>query len=149
MLSKEVKNDNSLFSKNVPIILLVSIYIKRFANLKLLSKENEKVDLNELFLSINEILRYLEKLNVKTAIVGSIKGLYDSKKILEIYTYIGQVIINNFKAITGVTAIFNKDYIIKLNIEGKLDQLDEIKYASIKQEDDIYYVIFQKEEKND
>ena len=46
-------------------------------------------------------------------------------------------------------ALFNKDYIVKLNIEGKLDKLSEIKYASIKQEDDIYYVIFQKEEKND
>ena len=129
--------------------MLLSIYIKRFANLKLLSKENEEVDLNELFLSINEILRYLEKLNIKTAIVGSAKGIYDSKKLLEIYTYIGQAIINNFKTITGVTAIFNKDYIVKLNIEGKVEKLDEIKCSSIKQEDDIYYVIFQKEEKND
>ncbi len=148
-LSKEAKKDNSLFRKNVPIILLLSIYIKRFANLKLLSKENNEIDLNELFLSINELLRYLEKLDIKTAIVGSAKGLYDSKKILEIYSYIGQAIINNFKTITGVTAVFNKDYIVKLNIEGKVEKLDESKYASIKQEDDIYYVIFQKEEKND
>ena len=145
-LSREIKKDNSLFDKNMPIILLLSIYIKRFANLKLLSEEKEEIDLNELYLSINESLRYLEKIGVKTALVGSSKGTYSSKKISDIYTFFGKTIINNLDNITGVTVLFNDKNLLKINIEGKDLKINKLSYISMNEEDNVYYITIKKED---
>ena len=146
-LSQEIKKDMSLFNKNMPIILLLSIYIKRFANLKLLSEEKTEIDLNELYLSINESLRYLEKIGVKTALVGSSKGTYSSAKISEAYTFVGKTIIKNLDSIIGVTVLFNDNYLFKINIEGKNLKINEYKNASVSMEDDVYYITIKKEDK--
>ena len=145
-LSREIKKDMSLFDKNMPIILLLSIYIKRFANLKLLSEEKSEIELNELYLSINESLRYLEKIGVKTALVGSPNGTYSSIKISEAYTFVGKTIINNLNNITGVTVLFNDAYLLKINIEGKDLKFNKFKNASISVEDDVYYISAKKED---
>ena len=144
-LSREIKKDMSLFDKNMPIILLLSIYIKRFANLKLLSEEKQEVELNELYLSINETLRYLEKIGIKTALVGECKGTYSSTKISEAYTFIGKTIINNLDNISGVTVLFNDAYLLKINIEGIDLKINEFSYTSISKEDDVTYIIIKKE----
>ena len=130
----------------MPIILLLSIYIKRFANLKLLSEEKTEIDLNELYLSINESLRYLEKIGVKTALVGSPKGTYSSAKISEAYTFVGKTIIKNLDSITGVTVLFNDNYLFKINIEGKNLKINDFKNASVSMEDDVYYITIKKED---
>ena len=145
-LSREIKKDLSLFDKNMPIILLLSIYIKRFANLKLLSEEKKEVELNELYLSINETLRYLEKIGIKTALVGECKGTYSSTKISEAYTFIGKTIINNLNNISGVTVLFNDAYLLKINIEGKDLKINEFSYTSISTEDDVAYIVVKKED---
>ena len=136
----------SLFDKNMPIILLLSIYIKRFANLKLLSEEKSEIELNELYLSINESLRYLEKIGVKTALVGSPNGSYSSIKISEAYTFVGKTIINNLNNITGVTVLFNDAYLLKINIEGQNLKFNKFKNAFISVEDDVYYISVKKED---
>lgn len=146
-LSREIKNDMSLFNKNMPIILLLSIYIKRFANLKLLAEENERADINELYLSINETLRYLEKMGINIALVGENKGEYSSKKLLEAYAYFSKTIFNNLNNITGVTVVFNKNYLVKINIDSKELKLLKNKDAEVNKEDDIYYITFKKEER--
>ena len=145
-LSKEIREDSSLFEKNMPIILLLSIYIKRFANLKLLLKEKSEIDNNELYLSLNETFRYLEKMDVKTLVVGKAKGAFSSQIIFDIYSFIGNAILSNLKDIKGITAFLNDGYLIKITVEAESliineELLKDIDYT-IEKEDEVYYMTF-------
>ena len=142
-LSKDIKKDPSLYDKDMPVILLLSIYIKRIANLKLLSKEKQEMDVQELYLSINETLRYLEKLDIKTSLIGNKEGTYKSEQLFNAYSFFGNTLINNLDNIKGVTVFFNSDN-LKINIESsklKLDEklLEHLNYA-INKEDDTFYI---------
>ena len=142
-LSKDIKKDPSLYDKEMPVILLLSIYIKRIANLKLLSKEKEEMDVQELYLSINETLRYLEKLDIKTSLIGNKEGTYNSEQLFNAYSFFGNTLINNLDLIKGVTVFFNSDN-LKINIESsklKLDEklLEHLNYV-INKEDDTFYI---------
>ena len=80
------------------------------------------------------------KIGVKTALVGSSKGTYSSKKISDIYTFFGKTIINNLDNITGVTVLFNGKNLLKINIEGKDLRINKLSYISISEEDNVYYI---------
>ena len=142
-LSKDIKKDPSLYDKDMPVILLLSIYIKRIANLKLLSKEKEEMDVHELYLSINETLRYLERMDIKTSLIGNKEGTYKSEQLFNAYSFFGNTLINNLDSIKGVTVVFNKDN-LKINIESsklKFDEklLEQNNYV-INKEDDTFYI---------
>lgn len=145
-LAKEIKKDESLYNKRMPEILFLSIYIKRFANLKLLAKEKETIDINELYLSIKETFRYLDKTGVKGAIVGQASGTYDSLAILKIYCFVVRTLIGNLNHIKGVTAFFSDSNLLKIIIEIDKLILDESTlngvYYSLNKEDDVYYIVF-------
>lgn len=143
-LSKDIKKNPSLYDKDMPIILLLSIYIKRIANLKLLSKEKEEMDIHELYLSINETLRYLEKIDIKTSLIGNKEGFYNSNLLFNIYSFFGETLINNIDSVKGVTVFFNSEHLLKINIESKKliineQLLKKISYE-INKEDDTYYI---------
>ncbi len=142
-LSKDIKKDPSLYDKEMPIILLLSIYIKRIANLKLLSKEKEEMDVQELYLSINETLRYLEKLDIKTSLIGNKEGTYNSEQLFNAYSFFGNTLINNLDNIKGVTVFFNGDN-LKINIESSKLKFDDklLKHLNyvINKEDDTFYI---------
>ena len=143
-LSKDIKKKPSLYDKDMAIILLLSIYIKRIANLKLLAKEKEEMDIHELYLSINETLRYLEKIDIKTSLIGNKEGLYNSNLLFNIYSFFGETLINNINSVKGVTVFFNSEHLLKINIESKKliineQLLKKISYE-INKEDDTYYI---------
>lgn len=146
-LSKLIKKDNSLYQQKMPEILFLSIYIKRFANLKLLAKENQLIDLSELYLSINETLRYLNNIGVKTIVVGHAKKCCDSITVLQIYSFIFKTLIDNLPNLNGVTAIISDSSLLKIIIEAKDLSLPEVTLNkvrySLNKEDDAYYIVFE------
>ena len=143
-LTRMIKNDISLFNKYIPNILLLCIYIKRYSNLKLLLEEKEEIEIKELYLSINELFRYTNKIGIKTAIVGESNMSYKSEKILKAYVFLSKIILDNLDKIKGITIYFNDNYLYKLNIDGKdLNINNNIEFNI---EDGVYYITITKED---
>ena len=101
------------------------------------------MDIHELYLSINETLRYLERMDIKTSLIGNKEGTYKSEQLFNAYSFFGNTLINNLDNIKGITIVFNKDN-LKINIESsklKFDEklLEHLNYV-INKEDDTFYI---------
>ena len=152
-LVAETEKDLSLFDKNMPIVLLYSVYIKRLANFRLLIKENNVIHIQELFLALQETLNYLSKLNIKTDLVSrSDDYLYEGDYLLEIYKLFFEIIRNNILNIKNIfiTFIDDEHSLLKVVIEGiKIKIADTCinnHLLLVNKEDDIYYLEFLKKE---
>lgn len=73
------------FEKNLKIACVLEVYVKRRANLLLLARQNEVLDYEELYLSIQETLEYLKMCGIDKRIPVKKQGVCPSEKLLKMY----------------------------------------------------------------
>ena len=147
-------SDMALSERNRKQIILLGAYIKRYANLTLLSSDSKIVDAGELALSVSEILRYLNQFGVSVEVLNRAKGLVPAEAVLAFFEVFQTIIENNLFFLSGVTASLsnrNNGVLCRLTLEGLRDNLsteDKDKLSSVgviyetKCEDEITYLSF-------
>lgn len=78
-------DDEAAFESAFKKACLTTVYIKRYSNLFLLSKEDPNIALAELGLAFNESLNYLRLSSVETSIAWQGEGTLDIDRTLAIY----------------------------------------------------------------
>lgn len=111
-----VKNNN--FNSNMKYILFLLCFIKRKSNLLLIKSENENINIDELYLSINETLRYIKDNNCFTSLNSSKIDTQVSDDIILLAFDLYKVIIeNNFFKIKYLLVNINyEENMLKMRI---------------------------------
>lgn len=146
-------NDPELKDECRKEIVLLGAYIKRYANLTLLSQENTDIELGELKVSISELLHYLNYYGIPGEFVGEAKTLISAKATLVIFETLELIIENNIQYLKGIFVnLFVDDNItIKLIVENMHISLDKKSIYALNEagitmettkEDDIAYLTF-------
>ncbi len=134
-------------------IVLLGAYIKRYANLTLLSQESAMIEVGELKLSIAELLHYLNYYGVPGELVGEAKSSISSDSALAIFEVLELVIEDNLDSIKGVfiNLLIEDNVKLKLIVEDmkhpfskeiteELSKVDVLTDAMV--EDDVTYITF-------
>lgn len=134
-------------------IILLGSYIKRFANLMLLSQENNEIELGELKLSISEYLHYLNYYGIPGEFVGNPNGLVSAPLVLKIFEAFALAIESNIDSVKGVfvSLTIEEDIKLKLVLEKMMNPLDKKTITDLEKigvkvetiiEDEITYIYF-------
>ena len=134
-------------------ITLFASYIKRFANLMLLSYENKTIEAGELSLSFSEVLRYLNFTGIPGELYSTAFGRVSAEAALALFETFGTLLTENISCISGVFVNLSEsgNTICKLTMENLLSSLskDELKAlseagaaAGCVREDDVTYISF-------
>lgn len=147
-------SDITLTERNRKQITLLGAYIKRYANLTLLSSDNKVIEAGELALSISEILRYLNPFGVSVEVLNRANGLVPAEAVLAVFEVFQTMIENNLFFLSGVTANFsnrNNGVLCRLTLEGlqenlSAEQTEKLSSVGVvtetKCEDEITYLSF-------
>ncbi len=84
--------DEKDFEKALKYACILGVYIKRYSNLFLLTKNKNTLDLSELRLAFAESLDYLKLSEIKTNLYWQIKGNFDSTACLNLYELFQQIL---------------------------------------------------------
>ncbi len=134
-------------------IVLLGAYIKRYANLMLLSEEEEEIAAGELGLSFSEILRYLNYCGIPSEFMGSTDCKIHSDQALALFEAFESIIESNVSSLAGVFVNLSGDgyAVIKITFEHLTVSLPEEALTGlstqgidtdIQNEDDITYMCF-------
>ena len=139
-------------------ITLFASYIKRFANLMLLSYENKEIETGEVALSFSEVLRYLNFAGIPGEIYNTSSKKVSAVSALAVFEAFGSLLVDNISCINGVFVYLSDDTaaICKLTMENLRTMLskEEIKVlsnagvrAKCVREDDVTYISFKVSER--
>lgn len=134
-------------------IALLGAYIKRYANLTLLSEESDEIEAGELALSVSEVLRYLNFCGIPGEFVGGADCTVKSGAALAVFEAFDDLIEANYSRLEGVFVNLSakEDVVFKLTLENLTDGLscEQTKNLSdagvavnLKCEDGVSYVSF-------
>lgn len=134
-------------------ITLLAAYIKRYANLMLLSQENDVLRIDELALSFAEVLRYLNLCGIPSEYVKNADCKIKSKSALAVFEAFETMIESNYSSLAGVFVNLSgrENAVIKVTFEHMTKPLSEglqdkllssnVKF-DVQKEDDVTYVCF-------
>jgi hypothetical protein len=132
-------------------IALFGAYIKRYANLTLLSQESDAVEAGELALSVSEVLRYLNFCGIPGEFVGSADGIIASGAALCAFETFETILEASHPSLRGVFVNLSEteSILLKMTFENMTvpipgDVIGRLEMADIptevQQEDDVTYV---------
>ncbi len=155
LLAKEARESNDLKIKDEHRrhIALLGAYIKRYANLTILSQENKNIEVGELGLSIAEMLNYLNICGIPGEFVNDSNSLIEAPVVLAIFEVFGNIIEDNYSSLKGVFVNLSvkENIYMKVMIENMktpickevLDDLLKIEVTTnVEVEDNISYITF-------
>lgn len=102
-------------------IVLLGAYIKRYANLMIMSSENERIDVGELGLSVAELLRYLNLYGISGEYMNTAVGEISSDKALVIFEAMENLVEKYIEKLKGVYVILSmqdNQPIVKVTLEN-------------------------------
>ena len=105
-LAEEAEKTPALFSHNMAHACFLNCFIKRYANLTLIARENENIAVAELELAVAESLRYLKNMGVVTVVVGFSETQMVAEGLICAYKIIENTLEENLSYLRGVQAIF-------------------------------------------
>jgi hypothetical protein len=135
-------------------IALLGAYIKRYANLMLLSQENSLIEAGELGLSVSEFLRYLNFCGVPGEFFNSADCKVSADMSLAVFEAFETLIEMNFSSLMGAFVNLSEQdgkFLFKLTMEnaGRFtaeNMLKELNTLGVqvdeKREDDVSYICF-------
>ena len=102
-------------------IALLGAYIKRYANLMLLSESTGAVSTNELALSVTEVLRYLNRYGIPGELLSAAEGSVPAEEALAVFEAFEILLENHLSHLTG--AFVNLDteddgFVFRLTLEN-------------------------------
>lgn len=101
-------------------ITLLGAYIKRYANLMLLSREHSEIALGELGLSVSEVLRYLNYCGIPGEFVGGAEGAVPADAALTAFEAFETLLETNLDSLRGVFVNLSaqEDVTFKMTLEN-------------------------------
>ena len=152
-LAKKAKDSQDINLKDEyrKRIVFLGAYIKRYANLTLLSQENKMIAVGELKLSIAELLHYLNYDGVPGELVGEEEASISSESALALFETLELVIEDNLSSIKGIfiKLFVQESVVLKLIVEEmkhplsgqRIKELSKIGVnTKVTVEDDITYI---------
>ena len=102
-------------------IALLGAYIKRYANLTLLSESTNAVSINELALSVTEVLRYLNRYGIPGELLSAAEGSVPAEEALTVFEAFEVLLEGNLSHLTG--AFVNLDteddgFVFRITLEN-------------------------------
>ncbi len=126
-------------------VCLLAAYIKRFANLSLLAADSSRVDSTELYLAVQESLRYVGNLGIPAQISLSERGSLAAWSVLRSYELFEQLLEQALPALRGVQLSLRKNA-LKCLFEGAMLKLPSGASAVLTEEDGSSFVLIPLEE---
>lgn len=115
-------------------ITLLGAYIKRYANLMLMSEESDVIEVGELGLSFSEVLRYLNYCGIPGEFINNAIGTISSNVALVVFETFETLLEDNYSTLRGVFINLSKKekVICKLSFENLTKELSEEMITSLK-----------------
>ena len=135
-------------------ITFLGAYIKRYANLMLMSQESGVVEAGELALSVSEVLRYLNYCGVPCEFVENAQCVVNADAVLAVFEAFEIMIETNFSNLKGAFVNLSEQQeavVFKLTLENPAETLphevtEQLLSVDIKaeemQEDNVAYISF-------
>ena len=127
-------------------ITLLGAYIKRYANLMLISQESGEIAAGELAISISEVLRYLNYCSIPGELLNSADCSVNAQAALSVFEYFETLLEMNNSALRGVFVNLSErgeNLVLKLTLENISKPLPEFELITEnQQEDEVTYVSF-------
>ena len=134
-------------------ITLLGAYIKRYANLTLLSQECDVIAVGELGLSVSEVLRYLNFCGIPSELINCADCTVPASAALAVFEAFESLLEANYSRLKGVFVNLSEheNVMFKLTLEGFTEMLsaDAAKQLSTvgimtetDNEDDVTYICF-------
>ena len=86
-LLKKTDKDKKDYSKNLKKACVYLSYIKRRSNLEILHSQKENINIEEIVLSINESLLYLDECGITSSMINEAKGEYNGNECILLYEF--------------------------------------------------------------
>jgi len=154
-LAKQARlsREKTVREENSKRITLFASYIKRFANLMLLSYENKAIKTGEVALSFSEVFRYLNFSGIPGELYSTADGKVSAEAALAMFRAFGTLLTENISCIRGIFINLseNENTICKLTMENLRIPLSEDEYGYLSgaeimtdcvREDDVTYITF-------
>ncbi len=138
-LCAEAERAPERFAANMKKVCLLAAYIKRYANLSLLTADRAALDTGELRLAVAESLRYVEELGVPVSESFSDAVPADGAELLSAYALFETLLEQALPTLRGVQASFAPGA-LRLVFEGAALALPEGCGASLTVEEDASFV---------
>ena len=146
-----LSDDPALKEKYKGRIVLLGAYIKRFANLMLLSHQNSTIEAGELALSVSEVLRYLNFCSIPAEIFSSAQDTVASEAALAVFEVFENLLEMNYSGLRGVFVNLSsqENVVFKLTLENSgealhADMEEKLNSAGVDsqsdREDDVTYI---------
>ena len=127
-------------------ITLLGAYIKRYANLMLISQESGVIAAGELAISFSEVLRYLNYCSVPSELLNTADCSVDAGAALSAFEYFETLLEMNNSKLRGVFVNLSErgdNVILKLTMENLSEPLPEFELITEnQQEDGVTYISF-------
>ena len=132
-------------------ITLLGAYIKRYANLMLLSQESSTIEVGELGLSVSEVLRNLNFCGIPSEFIQNAEGTAPSDAVLAVFEAFETLLETNYSQLKGVFVNLSvqESVLFKMTFENLTERLSEDSarqlldcgvQSEIKHEDNITYI---------
>ncbi len=151
-LTREVELGNSKFKNNMLQVCILSVFIKRFANLKFETQVKKNVNSYDLFLAMKELSIYLEKYGIKITMSNHKNEFIDGEILIEAYKLFKDIVMNNLDNLSNVYIKFddNDNKLYKLVIEAKTLQIPNksrnlVDFKYIFEDKICYFSVYKKE----
>ena len=134
-------------------ITLLGAYIKRYANLTLLSQDNNTIEVGELGLSVSEALHYLNIFGVPGEFFGDAGGTVCAEAALKVFEVFALLLDTNLNSLHGVIVNLTcgEPVTLKLTLENVSEPLEQNAVEMLRacavnceymQEDEVIYYCF-------
>lgn len=121
-IAKEARlsSDKAFREKSRKHILLLGAYIKRYANLMLLSEDRKVIEVGELSISVAEVLRYLNLFGIPAELLNTAEGSVPADVAFTVFETFKVLLEESFSSISGLFANFsgNENIVFKLTLEN-------------------------------
>lgn len=108
-------------------ITLLAAYIKRYANMMLLSEDSDSLKTGELSLSLAELLQSLNSCGIPGELISDVSGTISAESALTVFAAVERLIENSYDTLHGLTVNLSDStgFTCKLILEGTEANPDE------------------------
>lgn len=87
ILIEDIDENSENYQKNLHLACVYLAYIKRRGNLEMIANKNQKIDINEIELSLKESLNCLSDCGITTSLIVQASGCYDANICILLYEF--------------------------------------------------------------
>ncbi|MBR4703589.1 MAG: hypothetical protein IKO91_07070 [Oscillospiraceae bacterium] len=138
-LCAEAEQAPEQYAANMKTVCLLAAYIKRYANLTLLAADQPALELRELFLALQESLRYVREAGIPADEAFSGEMRANSQRLIAAYALFETLLEASFPSLRGLQVRLDES-VLKLSFEGAELALPEGTEGELTVEDRVSYV---------